>query len=340
RSCGLFAAKGEPARKMTESHPPFPFIVGEGRSGTTLLRAMLDAHPNVAIPPESLFMTDLGARGRLTMKRTGFDSGSFVSQLSSEPTFPRWELPTQEIAQDLAHRPAKDYPDAVRRIYALYARARGKPRYGDKSPMNCRQLPLIAALWPEARFVHLVRDGRDVAASYLDVAFGPSSFGEAAYTWKKSVSIADRDGEKLGALRYRVVRYEELVDEPHVVLADLCAFLDLEFDDRMLQYHEDATDVIASMSFPERHRKLEQPPTPGLRDWRKTMSDRDVAAFEVIAGATLERHGYERRHRRPAASVRARALWWWSEAQRHRVMWLFRRPLRALQTKWRRLVYR
>jgi hypothetical protein len=166
-------------------------------------------------------------------------------------------------------------------------------------------IPSIAELLPEARFVHIIRDGRNVALSLTEAPFGPDSLEAAARFWSRRVEKGRADGRALGPDWYREVRYEDLVEDPEAQLRPLCDFLDLPYDDAMLHYYERDAGISRGLKNPEIHRNLAQPPTRNVRDWREQMSPRDVARFESIAGAALEDFGYERSHDVPL-QVRAR----------------------------------
>ena len=172
--------------------------------------------------------------------------------------------------------------------------ARGKARYAEKTPINVLHIELLADVFPEARFIHLIRDGRDVALSYLDTDFGASSLPEAAVQWRRFVRKGRRSGARVGAHRYQEVRYEDLVADPDTVLRSLCEFIDLPFDPSMLRYHERAGVILRNTSHRAHHGRIALPPTSGLRDWRRDMDPRDTALFEALAGDLLEELGYER----------------------------------------------
>jgi hypothetical protein len=273
----------------------FPFFVGSGRSGTTLLRAMFDAHPDVAVPDEVSFIVRLDRpHNAVRYRRPGrIDVDALLHLLQTNSSFRRWGLPAETVRAALADPPVATFPEAVRRLYATYAAERGKHRWADKTPMHVQYLRRLARLFPEARFVHLIRDGRDVACSYLDAPFGPRSVEEAAFEWRRRVLRGRSQGAPLGQ-RYREVRYETLVARPEEVLRSLCGELDVPFDERMLRYHVDAADLIGSTVHPGSHQRLLLPPTPGLRDWRQELSPEDLATFEAIAGDALDTLGYER----------------------------------------------
>ena len=160
--------------------------------------------------------------------------------------------------------------------------------------MHVLYLRRLARLFPEARFVHIIRDGRDVVLSYQSVTWGPATATEAAVRWRENVRRGRRDGRRLGPDRYREIRYEELVADPEPLLRSLCEFLEFEWDGAMLHHQAAADAVIAATRFPAAHQRLLLPPTRGLRDWRRDMPERDVAAFEAIAGDLLHELGYGR----------------------------------------------
>lgn len=284
---------------------PFPFFVGCGRSGTTLFRAMFDSHPDLAIPGESHFIVHLLPQRRRYETATGFDATAFLADLLPHPRFRLWRLVDEEVRSALERDPPATLAEAIRAAFGLYAASQGKGRYGDKTPGYVSHLPSLAALFPEARFVHIIRDGRDVALSYLDVSFGPDTVERAAIHWARMVERGRRAGARLGPDRYIEVRYEDLLDDPNTTVRALCAFIDLEFHPHMLRYPDRAASVASGSAFPEAHGRLALPPTKGLRDWRHQMPRRDVAAFELLAGDLLADLGYERTRARAGMGVRA-----------------------------------
>ena len=273
----------------------FPFIVACGRSGTTLLRAMLERSGEIAIPPESYFPVSLEQRHG----GSAFQRAALATELRANVRFREWGLPVPDLSS------ADTYAEAVRTVYAAYAEAHGAERYGDKTPPFVLHMDLLAGLFPEARFVHLIRDGRDVARSLVQTSFGPNGLARAADVWTRRVTRGRASGARLGAERYLEVRYEDLVADPDAALHGVCAFLDLAFHEEMLRPEEGTTAV------PERershHASLAKPVTPGLRDWRRDMPEADVALVEAVAGERLSDLGYERRFARLPAAARARA---------------------------------
>jgi hypothetical protein len=171
---------------MTESFPFF--IVGSARSGTTFLRLSLNAHPVVAVPPESRFITELNEG------TSEVEISRFLQRLARHPRFAAWELSIEAVEAELQGLDRVSYAGAIDATYRAYAKSHGKDRWGDKTPRYVVNIPALAELFPTARFIHLIRDGRDVALSYADVPFGPKNVAKAAELWANRVAKGIRDG--------------------------------------------------------------------------------------------------------------------------------------------------
>src|ERR1700747_1774928 len=144
--------------------PPV-IILGVGRSGTTLLRVMLDRSSEIAIPYESFFVTPLAHRhgGRP-------DIDDFVDDLGRFYQLYEWGISPEEVRTRL--HAGMTTGEAIAAVFEVYAEHEGKPRWGDQTPLYMQHLPLLERLFPEALWVHLVRDGRDAALSFLELPEG------------------------------------------------------------------------------------------------------------------------------------------------------------------------
>jgi Sulfotransferase family len=291
--------------RLGEPQPVFPFFVGAGRSGTTLLRAMFDSHPEMAVPNETRLIVRL-ARDRARYDTPdGFDIDEFWKDVVVLMNYKPWDLTAEEVREALAPG-VSGYAGAIRSLYEFYARREGKRRYGNKTPGFVTDLPMLAELFPEAKFVHLIRDGRDVVLSHLDIdTWGPSTLGEAAAQWARHVRKGMNDGGALGPSRYMEVHYEALLENPEATLEGLCRWLELAYDDAMLRYFERADRVAGDTPH---FRNIYRPPTKGLRDWRAQMAAEDVEQFEALAGDVLTAAGYELVREKPVS--RRRSLVW------------------------------
>jgi hypothetical protein len=279
---------------------PF-FIVGSARSGTTLLRLMLNTHPKVAVPPESRFIVELWSGEEVV------EVDELLAKLDRDKRFQTWDLPIATVKQELGDKTFAPYTEVIEAAYNAYARVQRKSRWGDKTPRYVNNIPLLADLWPDARFIHLIRDGRNVALSYADVPFGPKNVATAAKLWSARVQAGLRDGRALGGKHYIEINYEDLVEDAEGETRDLCEFLELDFDPGMLDYTEGAGGAVLSRATLY-NPHVTQPPNPKLRSWEQSMPDDQVEIFEAVAGDVLSELGYGRRFPAPSAVARARAF--------------------------------
>ena len=284
----------------TAGGPPV-LVLGVRRSGTTLLRVMLDRHSELAVPDESYFVPQLADRHFRHV-----DPDEFVDDLRRIDTLAEWDVPLDKVRARLTER--MPIGAAIATVYAVYADERGKPRWGDKTPMYMQNLRLLERLFPDALFVHLIRDGRDAAMSFLSMPAGlmtetwmqPRTVAGFACQWRTEVKAAQRLGRRVGDERYLEVRYEDLVGDVEPVLRKVSAFARLPYEPTMADYAGNV-DVSAK----PHQQSLKRPPTEGLRDWRLQMSPEDVGAFDQVAGDLLAELGYET-HERPDAAGRLR----------------------------------
>lgn len=276
------------------------FVVGSARSGTTMLRLMLNAHEQVAVPPESRFVVELWT-GNERVEREWF-----LQTLAANKRFQVWDLPVDAVAHELPQGADVAYPEAIEAAYRAYAHVHGKTIWGDKTPRYVEHIDVLARLFPEARFVHLVRDGRNVALSYGGVPFGPKNVAKAADLWRRRVAAGITSGRALPPGRYFELRYEQVVADPASQMRVLCDFLGLPFDEGMLEYTERARDAVLARSADHNPRLLEGTKAR-LRDWAEEMPARQIEIFEAVAGNELTELGYDRRYPDPRLSARVLA---------------------------------
>src|SRR6266513_2346410 len=185
----------------TTSNRPI-FIVGCQRSGTTLLRLMLDSHPNISCGPETRFLQDF-------------------AKLTSE-SWDRLSL--------------YGFPKSYW-LEAEYAKSRGKTRWADKPPRYALSLGYINELFPTSQIVHVIRDGRDVVASHRD-RWGYWSAVKAVAKWARYIRSARRVGDRLPGDRYTEVRYEDLVLDTGATMRSLLQYLGEPWDDAVLHHDQ------------------------------------------------------------------------------------------------------
>ena len=276
-----------------ERYGPF-CIVGSARCGTTLLRAMLEAHPDVHIPPGNVML-------RAVIRDYRWYSHLpwspllrlLLTQMAFHPSWEAFDLPLHPVFRELVNRPAKarNLAAVINAVYCAHL-ARHKPaavRWGDKSPFGVLGVRAFRAVFPDVRVVHIVRDGRDVVRSFVD-AFG-SDIRDAARTWLRAVRTAHAFGARYPT-QYLEVRYEDLVRHPPATLEVVARFLDLRFDERMLRHHElglrlgdvDRTSYMQGVWKPVYQTSIGR--------WRTEFDAGQIVELDRLMGPTLSALGY------------------------------------------------
>lgn len=288
-----------------------PMIVGVPRSGTTLLRFMLDSHPLLAIPPETGFVV-WASRLRPTRWMQGATTREALFRIVTRLPFKSgpWQdfgLTAEEFREELRRITPFDVGEGLRAFYRLYAQKQSKPRYGDKTPLYCRHMPAIERVLPEAHFIHIIRDGRDVALSLRATWFAPGrDMRTLGQYWSKMVRNTREAGRAANA--YMEVRYEELIEDPVTMLNAVCRFLKLDFDAAMLRYWERTAERLeehqahygmggrVAVTHEQRlvqQRLTRQPPrAERISCWKREMTPEERSEFARSGGEMLKELGY------------------------------------------------
>lgn len=274
------------------------FIVGANRSGTTLLRLLLNAHSRIAIPDELIYFNSFLAGVPIEAWR---EPG-----LSAEPY--------RSFVHDFLHRAAPALPgldlDAVqedvlagphdfRRPYALvleaWARHHDTPRWGEKTPGNLFYADVILEMFPSARFIYMVRDPRGGVASMQKVSFFPDDVVFNALSRRKHATTGRRILERnVPAPQRMSVRYEDLVTHPEATVRSVCAFLDEPFEPSMLYFHRDAEAYMKDEAASDYNAAATAPISADKVDtWTDRLSPDAVAVVEHICCSEMQAFDYD-----------------------------------------------
>ncbi|MBF0191236.1 MAG: sulfotransferase [Magnetococcales bacterium] len=295
-----------PSRSNPPLVPPPVFVVGCDRSGTTLLTSLIESGLGLAAPlethfipyfAESLFLWgDLrkpSNRERLLTTILAFLEllvARNYPEKSRADLHPVTLLAVQDQAAALVAE-ADGFGGLIRGVFASYARYHGQQGWVDNSSFY-ESLPL--EIWqrhlPEMKVIHIVRDGRDVALSWLKSWWGPATVGEAAWLWR--CHVEDKRAWGVANPRaYLEIRYETLLQQPEETLRTIAGFLGLPSPEGSIDLKGSATARILSTG--GTHDLLSGPVRADNQEkWRRAMGDDDQRLFEFVAGATLRRSGY------------------------------------------------
>jgi hypothetical protein len=294
----LLGSVPEPLPHVDEFATTAPFfIVGSGRSGSTLLRMMLASHSRLTIPPETWYLIPLLQRFNFDRRLNSAEVESAVSIVTGHYRWPDMKLDAQDFRRSAVQLSEPRLQDLAEIVYRSHTQAEGKVRWGDKTPAYIEILPELAAMYPNSRFIHLIRDGRDVAKSFQATDWVGRWLHDNTREWVRAMGYYWR--WLRSDLRDRIlpVRYEDLVLETEATLRQICAFIGEEFEPQMLSWELKVDEQV-----PERerdvHAKLKlKPDASSVARWKREMSGREMFVAEAFLGVDLGRLGYERRYR-------------------------------------------
>lgn len=266
-----------------------PVLIGGcDRSGTTLLGAMLGGHSDCLCVPESQFLVDLLGNSA-TNTPSDFDLAEILKALAQHPRFNLWGVELDAPAA--LSKEIGLYAQLVEWIVRQYGVMHGKPNplvWIDHTPWNTKYAATLFNLFPGAKMIHIVRDGRAVAASIMPLSWGPKTVDQAAYFWLRNLSYG-----LAAEIRYPDhvirVRYEDLVSDPAGTLEGLCGFIGIDYQPGMAQ-----AGGFQVPPFTRKHHALigQLPDTGRIDAWQNNLADRQIEIFESITGDMLSYLGY------------------------------------------------
>ena len=240
---------------------PF-FLVGAERSGTTLCRLMLDHHPSIACFFEFEFCVDF------VDDDGSFPSANYMQELCRKPLY-------RKGMREEVYSSALSYPEMMDRILTNKRDREGKRLIGATVHRHFNRLLHI---WPDALFIHIIRDGRDVARSRIPMGWDGNVW-TAIDEWVRVENLWDVTQQQIDSSRYHQLHYEDLVSDPISQLSGICDFLGVEYSDKMLEYAEKST--------------YSKPDPNLLYQWRKKARPYEIQLIEYKALDLLMRRGYE-----------------------------------------------
>ena len=281
---------GTAAGAMAGSDRPV-FVLGCPRSGTTLLQVMLHSHPRIALPPENRFLLDAyRERRRFGDLRQAENRAALARWIVARPKFADLGLdPDAVVAEIVAGPPTVG--SALGIVLRSYARRFGKARWGDKRPGYFIDVPALLRLFPDAQFVHVVRDGRDCVASLKRMSWFKQDSVGAMAMWASAIDYGRRNRRALPADAWHDVVYERLVADPEEELRRLCAFLGEEYDPAMAQPHGSAGEAVPE--YKTWHARLhQQVDAAKVGAWRGGLEPWEAALMEHVSRRRLRAYGY------------------------------------------------
>ncbi len=260
---------------------------------------MLASHSRIAIPPETWFLLPLVEQLPIDRALSAEELGRAVALMTSHYRWPDMKVSVEELRDRAAALPAPQMRDLVRIVYDIHLQRSGKVRWGDKTPPYVQIIPQLATLFPGARFICLMRDGRDVAKSFQSLLVYGTSVRQntiewlEANRWERKWLVSEHASSMLR------VRYEDLVLDPEATLRGICTFIGESFEPQMLAWQDSVERLVPKREL-HVHEKLGRTTSrDDVARWKREMNGQEVFMAEAFMGRDLRRFGYECRFHSP-----------------------------------------
>lgn len=267
------------------------FVVGCPRSGTTMLQLMLHAHPRIAVPAENRHVLPAWERraefGDMALAENRRRLGEFIVGTRS---FRYMKLDRAAVLEAVVAAPPS-LGSVLETVMREFAAAHGKQRWCDKRPAYLHHTDVIRRLFPDAQFVHLIRDGRACAASLKRVPWWRGGTRLATVQWASVIDHGRLLRRRMPSDTWHELRYERLVVDPKAELQRLCAYLGEEFDPAMLAPQQVKKDIIPRRQVWHSNTAAE-PTEQRIDQWRHELDREELQLFEWVARRQLRAYGY------------------------------------------------
>ncbi len=271
---------------------------------------MLDCHPEVVVPPECGFMDWWYPKYKDWSLKSSLDKDvitKFCLDLTSSRKFETWNFNLNLFKEKVLLIQPKNYSELCALVYITFGEDKGKAMkiWGDKNNYYIHKLNVMENLYPKAKYIHLVRDGRDVAVSYLELKelkseskYKPNlplEINEIANEWVQNTMKVDSFLENIDPKRKQIILYEDLIQHTEKILKQICGFLEIEFSNSMLNYYlQNKAENIEPVELMDwKMKTLEKPDFDNIGKFKKLLSSLQLETFERKANSTLMHYGYK-----------------------------------------------
>lgn len=270
------------------------YIIGVGRSGTSLLMTLLNGHSQIAFTPETHFLRFYLGNSEIKEEIEGYGPDRFKKMLDQDDYFNRLQIPSEVLLRDYLHN---EKPFDLKQVYLdmlqLYLDKKGKRLIGDKDPRYIDYLNVVKDMTPNAKVIHIYRDPRDVVLSKTKAHWS----AHRPYWLNAMISqIQLKDGRKrareLFDTHYYELSYESLITDPEVTLSKLLGFLKLKFEPDMLELKSSASELVDQAELQWKDQTFNALQSKNKEKWKKSFSPLQIRCIEIFCKEWFDQLGY------------------------------------------------
>jgi len=261
------------------------FIVGVGRSGTSLLQSMLNAHSKISFIPETHFLRKYVFKSSTVVDVKNIDS---IIETLNNDDFLRAKIPAIEIVEI-----GMGYVDIYDALLDVYLKRKGKEIIGDKDPRNIDFLSQLNTFYPEGKVVHMIRDPRDVVLSRTKADWSKGrSFYLHAYMYITQIQRGRRLGKEKYGINYTEIFYEDLISDPVKVLNELCYFLNVNFEEKMLDFSKSSKELVDKSEMQWKEETFGPLLVGNKNKWKRELTEEQIGLIQCVCKPVFNKNMY------------------------------------------------
>jgi len=258
------------------------FIVGVGRSGTSMLQSMLNSHSQIAFPPETHFIRNYLAKYE--------DLAKIKTEIINDEDLQKLNIDILDLLEKTT-----DSVEFYKLLLQKYLEKENKNIIGDKDPKNIEYLKTIKKYFPNAYIIHIYRDPRAVIASRLKAKWSKDRpFWQHLLAYKAQFNYGREVGEKLFDDNYIEIKYEKLVENPQEELQRLCKSLDISYENGMLDFYKQAQKVVVGEEKDWKGDVFKPVQTKNIKKWKNDLTQDQIETIECVLKNEMEKLGYKK----------------------------------------------
>lgn len=288
---------------MQESKESPIFIVACPRSGTTILASILNSHSLIATATETHFFNYITKQKKYNWKN--FDQKQFamileesrivdfftLSKISKEELMAKFDI------TKFSHDINENKKTVFNFLITALAEKKQKQLFCEKTPQHLLNLDEILELYPNAKIIHIVRDGRDVVNSLLKMPWRPDGLLNNSRFWKFYIRLGKKYEKKLEKHKFKTIRFEDLLGNPEATIKGVCDFLEIHYEETMLvrsgQNRKDFENIFSDWESSWKHKSVEEIDSTRVGAWKKELSAEDQLILNWHQRKLLLDLGYE-----------------------------------------------
>jgi len=263
------------------------FIIGLGRSGTSLLQSILNAHSKIAFLPETHFFRRYVITGKLDNRH----KDEVIRILNTDTDFQRAKINALDLIPSVSSFKSKELFDNLGQLYLL---KKEKSVLGDKDPRNLDYINKIQSLYPEAKFIHINRDPRDIISSRIKADWSSSyPFILHPLIVNAQYNNAIKAIKKLNTRNYFELQYEELIKDTEKTVQKICQFINVEFEKGMLDYTNSSQELVAESEMQWKKETFKPIIKNNFNKWETALTNNQIYIIQIICKSILKTSHYQ-----------------------------------------------